>query len=211
MRGLFAASSVIWMFVMETLKKVPMRCDCNVSVRKFGAPQLGTKVEVKNVNSFRFVEKAIEYEVDRQIDLVERGERIVQETRLWDPDKNKTFSMRSKENAEDYRYFPDPDLLPVMLTDAQIARFKSELPELPLARAKRFVEAHGLPEYDAFVLTTERELARLLRSHDEDLQQSQGRVELDHDGAFARTQYREYRDFQISGDSTNDGSADWYD
>lgn len=141
------------------LEEGSMRCDCNVSVRKTGTEKFGTKVEIKNINSFRFVEKAIEYEIDRQIDLLERGEKIIQETRLWDPDKNKTFSMRTKEDAQDYRYFPDPDLLPVTVTDAMIARFKSELPELPAARCKRFIEAHGLPEYDAQVLTTERELA----------------------------------------------------
>lgn len=141
------------------LEEGSMRCDCNVSVRKIGAEKFGTKVEIKNVNSFRFVEKAIEFEIDRQIDLVDRGEKIIQETRLWDPDKNKTTSMRLKEDAQDYRYFPDPDLLPIMITEAQIARFKSELPELPLARAQRFIKAHGLPEYDAFVLTSEKELA----------------------------------------------------
>lgn len=141
------------------LEEGSMRCDCNVSVRKKGAEKFGTKVEIKNVNSFRFVEKAIEYEIDRQIELLERGEAIIQETRLWDPDKNKTVSMRAKEDAQDYRYFPDPDLLPVIVTDSMIAKFKSELPELPIARAKRFVQAHGLPEYDALVLTSERELA----------------------------------------------------
>lgn len=141
------------------LEEGSMRCDCNVSVRKVGAEKFGTKVEIKNINSFRFVEKAIEFEIERQVDLVERGEKIIQETRLWDPDKNKTFSMRTKEDAQDYRYFPDPDLLPVVVTDSMIAKIRSELPELPLARAKRFISAHGLPEYDAFVLTAERELA----------------------------------------------------
>lgn len=136
-----------------------MRCDCNVSVRKTGEKKLGTRTEIKNVNSFRFVEKAVEYEIERQIDLLERGEAVVQETRLWDPDKSKTFTMRTKEDAQDYRYFPDPDLLPVLVTDAMIARFRSELPELPAARVKRFVEAHGLPELDARVLTSEREIA----------------------------------------------------
>lgn len=141
------------------LEEGSMRCDCNVSVRPKGQEKFGTKVEIKNVNSFRFVEKAIEFEIDRQIELVERGEKIIQETRLWDPDKNKTVSMRTKEDAQDYRYFPDPDLLPVMVTPAMVAKFRSELPELPIARAKRFIAAHGLPEYDALVLTAERELA----------------------------------------------------
>lgn len=141
------------------LEEGSMRCDCNVSVRKIGAEKFGTKVEIKNINSFRFVEKAIEFEIERQVDLAERGERIVQETRLWDPDKNKTFSMRTKEDAQDYRYFPDPDLLPIVIPESMIAKLRGDLPELPLARAKRFMSAHGLPEYDAFVLTAERELA----------------------------------------------------
>lgn len=141
------------------LEEGSMRCDCNVSVRKVGAPKFGTKVEIKNVNSFRFVEKAIEYEIERQIDAIERGEKIVQETRLWDPDKNRTVSMRAKEDAQDYRYFPDPDLLPLIVTDAMVENFRKELPELPIARAKRFQNDQGLPEYDALVLTTEKTLA----------------------------------------------------
>lgn len=141
------------------LEEGSLRCDCNVSVRKEGATQFGTKVEIKNINSFRFVEKAIEYEIERQIDALERGEKIIQETRLWDPDKNRTFSMRTKEDAQDYRYFPDPDLLPVLVSEEMIARFRGELPELPIARALRFQEEHALPEYDASVLTTEKALA----------------------------------------------------
>jgi aspartyl-tRNA(Asn)/glutamyl-tRNA(Gln) amidotransferase subunit B len=141
------------------LEEGSMRCDCNVSVRKIGDPKLGTRTELKNINSFRFVEKAIEYEIERQIDAVERGEKIVQETRLWDPDKNKTFTMRTKEDAQDYRYFPDPDLLPLIVTSAMVEKMKSELPELPLAKRARFVSAHGLPDYDAEVLTTEKDLA----------------------------------------------------
>ena len=141
------------------LEEGSLRCDCNVSVRKTGAEKFGTKVEIKNINSFRFVEKAIEFEIERQIDAVERGEKIAQETRLWDPDKNRTFSMRTKENAQDYRYFPDPDLLPVVLTDALIEQFRSELPELPLARLQRFISEYGLPFYDADVLTAEKEHA----------------------------------------------------
>ncbi|WP_413943738.1 Asp-tRNA(Asn)/Glu-tRNA(Gln) amidotransferase subunit GatB [Bdellovibrio sp. HCB-162] len=141
------------------LEEGSMRCDCNVSVRKVGAPQFGTKVEIKNINSFRFVEKAIEFEIERQIDAVERGEKIIQETRLWDPDKNRTFSMRTKEDAQDYRYFQDPDLLPVFVTEEMIEKYKKELPELPIARAKRFQDEHALPELDAQVLTTEKSLA----------------------------------------------------
>lgn len=141
------------------LEEGSMRCDCNVSVMKPGSKQFGTKVEIKNINSFRFVEKAIEFEIDRQIDMLESGGSISQETRLWDPDKNKTFSMRTKEDAQDYRYFPDPDLLPVFVSNELIERIKKQLPELPIARAQRFQTSHGLPEYDALVLTTERELA----------------------------------------------------
>lgn len=141
------------------LEEGSMRCDCNVSIRKMGSETLGTKVEIKNINSFRFVEKAIEYEINRQIDCLERNEKIIQETRLWDPDKNKTFSMRTKEDAQDYRYFPDPDLLPVYITEEIITKYKAEIPELPQARAKRFMVSHGLPEQDAIVLTSEKALA----------------------------------------------------
>lgn len=141
------------------LEEGSMRCDCNVSVRKIGDKKLGTRTELKNINSFRFVEKAIEYEIERQIDLIERGEKVSQETRLWDPDKNKTFAMRSKEEAQDYRYFPDPDLLPLIVTEEFISKIKTALPELPIARKNRFVADHGLPEYDADVLTAEKDLA----------------------------------------------------
>ncbi len=141
------------------LEEGSMRCDCNVSVRKIGDPKLGTRTELKNINSFRFVEKAIEYEIERQIDVVERGEKVIQETRLWDPDKNKTFTMRSKEEAQDYRYFPDPDLLPLVVSDELISKMKAALPELPIARKNRFVSAHGLPEHDSEVLTSEKDLA----------------------------------------------------
>lgn len=141
------------------LEEGSLRCDCNVSVRKAGETKLGTKVEIKNINSFRFVEKAIEFEIERQIDAVERGEKIIQETRLWDPDKNRTFSMRTKEDAQDYRYFPDPDLLPVRIPAELIERCRRELPELPRAREKRFIEKLGLPASDAGVLTSEKEVA----------------------------------------------------
>ncbi|MEK6773037.1 MAG: Asp-tRNA(Asn)/Glu-tRNA(Gln) amidotransferase subunit GatB [Bdellovibrionota bacterium] len=141
------------------LEEGSLRCDCNVSVRKIGVEKFGTKVEIKNINSFRFVEKAIEYEIDRQMDLVESGEKIIQETRLYDPDKNRTFSMRTKENAQEYRYFPDPDLLPVIVPASLVQKLKAELPELPRNRSLRFQNEHSLPEYDAMVLTSERELA----------------------------------------------------
>ena len=114
------------------------RCDANVSVRRTGAEKFGTRAEIKNLNSFRFVEKAINYEVERQIDLLESGGKVVQETRLYDPDKDETRSMRSKEEANDYRYFPDPDLLPVVLDEAFIDGVRATLPELPDQKAARF-------------------------------------------------------------------------
>ncbi len=135
------------------------RCDANVSVRKFGAEKFGTRAEIKNLNSFRYVEKAINYEVARQIDLLEGGGKVIQETRLYDPDKGETRSMRSKEEANDYRYFPDPDLLPVEIDTAYIATVRQALPELPDEKAARFTAQFGLSEYDAGVLTASRELA----------------------------------------------------
>lgn len=141
------------------LEEGSMRCDCNVSVRKKGEQKLGTKVELKNINSFKFIEKAIEYEVQRQIDAIEGGEKIIQETRLYDSTKNKTFSMRTKEEAQDYRYFPDPDLLPLTLDSNWIEKIRKELPELPLAKSQRFQKEYGLPEFDAHVLTQEKEMS----------------------------------------------------
>jgi aspartyl-tRNA(Asn)/glutamyl-tRNA(Gln) amidotransferase subunit B len=135
------------------------RCDANVSVRKAGASKFGTRAEIKNLNSFRFVERAINYEIERQIELLEGGGQVVQETRLYDPDKGETRSMRSKEEANDYRYFPDPDLLPVALDAAFIESVRATLPELPDQKAARFMSQHGLSAYDAGVLTASRELA----------------------------------------------------
>ena len=135
------------------------RCDANVSVRKRGTEKFGTRAEIKNLNSFRFVEKAINYEVERQIELLESGGKVKQETRLYDPDKGETRSMRSKEEANDYRYFPDPDLLPVLLDDAFVESIRATLPELPDQKAARFASAYGLSAYDAGVLTSSRELA----------------------------------------------------
>jgi aspartyl-tRNA(Asn)/glutamyl-tRNA(Gln) amidotransferase subunit B len=135
------------------------RCDANVSVRKAGSEKFGTRAEIKNLNSFRFVERAINYEVERQIELLESGGQVVQETRLYDPDKGETRSMRSKEEANDYRYFPDPDLLPVELDAAFIESVRATLPELPDQKAARFSREHGLSAYDAGVLTASRELA----------------------------------------------------
>jgi aspartyl-tRNA(Asn)/glutamyl-tRNA(Gln) amidotransferase subunit B len=135
------------------------RCDANVSVRRVGAEKFGTRAEIKNINSFRYVEKAIHYEVARQVDVLEGGGKVVQETRLYDPDKGETRSMRSKEEANDYRYFPDPDLLPVEIDEAYIASVKATLPELPDQKAARFAAQFGLSEYDAGVLTSSKELA----------------------------------------------------
>ena len=134
------------------------RCDANVSVRRKGDPKFGTRAEIKNLNSFRFVERAIEFEIERQIDLIESGGKVVQETRLYDPDQGETRSMRGKEEANDYRYFPDPDLLPLMLDDEFIAAARASLPELPDAKKQRFMTQYGLSGYDAEVLTTHREL-----------------------------------------------------
>ena len=135
------------------------RCDANVSVRKAGADKFGTRAEIKNLNSFRYIERAINYEVQRQIELLESGGKVVQETRLYDPDKGETRSMRSKEEANDYRYFPDPDLLPVVLDESFIESVRATLPELPDQKAARFVSQYALSAYDAGVLTASRELA----------------------------------------------------
>ncbi len=135
------------------------RCDANVSVRKKGESKFGTRTETKNVNSFRYVEKAIEYEIERQIEVIEAGGTIRQETRLFNPDSGETKAMRSKEDANDYRYFPDPDLLPVVCTEDYIAAIRKSLPELPEAKRARFVAEFGLSDYDARTLTSSRELA----------------------------------------------------
>jgi len=135
------------------------RCDANVSVRHKGRHEFGTRCEIKNLNSFRFVEKAINYEMARQIDLLEGGGSVVQETRLYDPDRNETRSMRSKEEANDYRYFPDPDLLPLVLEEEWIGKVRADLPELPDEKAARFGREYGLSDYDAGVLTASREIA----------------------------------------------------
>jgi aspartyl-tRNA(Asn)/glutamyl-tRNA(Gln) amidotransferase subunit B len=136
-----------------------LRCDANVSVMPVGSTEYGTRTEIKNMNSFKSVEKAIEYEAKRQIEVIEAGGTIVQETRLWDADRLETRSMRGKEAAHDYRYFPDPDLVPVLVDDDMLERMGAELPEFPEDRSARFVSEHGIPAYDAGVLTVERELA----------------------------------------------------
>jgi len=135
------------------------RCDANVSVRPRGESKLGTRTELKNINSFRFVERAINYEVERQIDVIESGGRVVQETRLYDADNDLTRSMRSKEEANDYRYFPDPDLLPVKIDPAMLEELRNNMPEMPEVKQQRFIEEHGLNEDDAQQLTSSREQA----------------------------------------------------
>ena len=147
---------VVWIGICDgNMQEGSFRCDANVSVRKPGGP-LGTRCEIKNLNSFRFMERAIEFEARRQIELVEDGGKVVQETRLYDPDRDETRSMRSKEDAQDYRYFPDPDLLPLVVSEEQIEKVRSSLPELPEARRERFVREYALPAYDAGVLTASR-------------------------------------------------------
>lgn len=136
-----------------------LRCDANVSVRPQGSTEFGTKTEVKNLNSFRAVEKALQYEIKRQSDTLASGGRVVQETRLWDADREVTRSMRSKEFAHDYRYFPDPDLLPLVVDPEWIEAVKATLPELPAARQERLMREYGLPAYDAEVLTTRKDIA----------------------------------------------------
>ncbi|PAV47669.1 Asp-tRNA(Asn)/Glu-tRNA(Gln) amidotransferase GatCAB subunit B [Pseudomonas sp. HAR-UPW-AIA-41] len=136
-----------------------LRCDCNVSVRPKGQAEFGTRAEIKNVNSFRFIEKAINHEIQRQIELIEDGGKVVQETRLYDPNKDETRSMRGKEEANDYRYFPCPDLLPVVLEDSFIEEVRSQLPELPTQKRERFQSQYGLSAYDATVLSASREMA----------------------------------------------------
>lgn len=136
-----------------------LRCDANVSIRKKGETKLGTKIEVKNMNSFRFVEKALEYEINRQIELAENGESIIQQTMLWDSDEGICLPMRLKEEAHDYRYFPDPDLVPVLVHQEWIDEVKATLPELPTSRRDRYISEFRLPKYDADIITADRELA----------------------------------------------------
>jgi aspartyl-tRNA(Asn)/glutamyl-tRNA(Gln) amidotransferase subunit B len=151
---------LVWLGVNDgNMEEGSLRCDANVSVRRAGDAILGTKTEVKNVNSFRHLQKALAYEIGRQIDLVEHGGAVVQETRLFDAAQGRTYSMRSKEEAHDYRYFPEPDLPPLVVDAVRRERIRARLPELPDARRRRFVEQYGLPEYDAALLTERRQVA----------------------------------------------------
>ncbi|MCC7241110.1 MAG: Asp-tRNA(Asn)/Glu-tRNA(Gln) amidotransferase subunit GatB [Acidobacteria bacterium] len=151
---------LVWLGVNDgNMDEGSLRCDANVSVRPVGSEVLGTKAEIKNVNSFRYLQKAIEYEIGRQVDVIEHGGRVVQETRLFDAAQGKTYTMRSKEEAHDYRYFPEPDLPPLVVDEARREALRAALPELPEARAGRFQTAYGLPAYDAALLTETREIA----------------------------------------------------
>jgi aspartyl-tRNA(Asn)/glutamyl-tRNA(Gln) amidotransferase subunit B len=145
---------LVWIGVNDgNMEEGSLRCDANVSVRPRGEAKFGTKAEIKNVNSFTYVRKAIDYEIARQIDVIEGGGRVVQETRLWDSSTGRTTSMRSKEEAHDYRYFPEPDLPPLVVDELRIATVRATMPELPEARRRRFVEQYAIPPYDAGVLT----------------------------------------------------------
>jgi aspartyl-tRNA(Asn)/glutamyl-tRNA(Gln) amidotransferase subunit B len=151
---------VTWLGLCDgNMQEGSFRCDANVSVRPVGQAEFGTRAEIKNLNSFRFLEEAIQYEVRRQTELIEDGGTVVQETRLYDPDRRETRSMRSKEDAHDYRYFPDPDLMPLVIDDAWVERVKGELPELPEAIQQRFVAQYGLTPYDAGGLTASKAMA----------------------------------------------------
>jgi aspartyl-tRNA(Asn)/glutamyl-tRNA(Gln) amidotransferase subunit B len=153
-------SIVRWIDVGDgNMEEGSFRCDANVSIRPVGSTEFGTRTELKNLNSFKHVEKAIVYEIARQTEILLDGGQVVQETRLWDPDKGVTHSMRSKEEAHDYRYFPDPDLVPLVIDPQWVEKVRLELPELPAQRRARFQSDFGLPEYDAGVLTSSRELA----------------------------------------------------
>src|SRR5215510_14302620 len=144
---------LVWLGVSDgNMEEGSLRCDANVSVRPAGQSALGTKAEVKNVNSFRYLEKALEYEIRRQVELVEGGGRVVQETRLWDSSTGRTFSMRSKEEAHDYRYFPEPDLPPLVITPAHVEAIRGAMPELPAAWRRRLQEQHQVTEADARML-----------------------------------------------------------
>ena len=153
-------SLVVYLEICDgNMQEGSFRCDANVSVRRKGEKKLGTRTELKNINSFRYIERAINYEVERQIELIEGGGTVRQETRLFDPNKNETRPMRSKEEANDYRYFPDPDLLPLIITDEMIEAVRQKLPELPAEKHARFIDQYGLSAYDATILVSTRAMA----------------------------------------------------
>ncbi len=175
-------SLVRWIGICDgNMQEGSFRCDANVSVRKVGDTELGTRCEIKNLNSFRFMEQAIEYEAKRQIAILEKGGSIEQQTRLYDADKNETRSMRSKEDAQDYRYFPDPDLLPLVISAEEIETIKKQLPELPEAKRKRYQDDFRLSVYDSVTLTQSREMAEYFEnaaSNPEVLQESKAKPAL---------------------------------
>jgi len=145
---------LVWLAVNDgNMEEGSLRCDANVSVRPAGATELGTKAEVKNLNSFRFLQRALDHEIDRQVDVISQGGRVIQETRLWDAGAGVTISMRRKEEADDYRYFPEPDLPPLVVDPTRVDEIRRMMPELPASRQARFVEVYGLPEYDVVQLT----------------------------------------------------------
>jgi aspartyl-tRNA(Asn)/glutamyl-tRNA(Gln) amidotransferase subunit B len=153
-------SLVMWLGICDgNMQEGSFRCDANVSVRPMGQQEYGTRCEIKNLNSFRFMEEAINYEVRRQIELIEDGGKVIQATRLYDPDKKETRSMRTKEDAQDYRYFPDPDLPPLVISPEWISKVQADMPELPDAVRLRLIENYALPEYDAMVLTQSKAMA----------------------------------------------------
>ena len=153
-------SLVVWLGICDgNMQEGSFRCDANVSVRPVGQKEFGTRTEIKNVNSFRFLERAIQYEARRQIELIEDGGTVVQETRLYDADRDETRSMRSKEDAHDYRYFPDPDLPPLVISRAWVDEVRAAMPELPAALRARFESDYGLTAYDAAQLSASRGLA----------------------------------------------------
>ena len=167
-----------------------LRCDANVSVRRAGDPKLGVRAEIKNVNSLRFLQKAIDYEIDRQITVLETGGKITQETRLWNEKEGKTYTMRSKEDAHDYRYFPEPDLPPLEVSNEWIDRMRDEQPELPEARRQRFMRDYDLNADESFTLTGDAQAGRLLRDRRQGRQQHPRRRELDIVRTTARIEER---------------------
>jgi aspartyl-tRNA(Asn)/glutamyl-tRNA(Gln) amidotransferase subunit B len=168
---------VTWIGICDgNMQEGSFRCDANVSVRRAPDQPLGTRCEIKNLNSFRFMERAIEFEAQRQIELLEAGGSVVQETRLYDPERDETRPMRTKEDAQDYRYFPDPDLLPLVLSDEEIERVRAALPELPEARRERFISEYGLSDYQAAALTADKATADYFEAAVGGVERNQGAV-----------------------------------
>ena len=186
---------LVWLRVNDgNMDEGSLRCDANVSVRRVGETTLGTKTEVKNVNSFRYLEKAIEFEIGRHIDVLEHGGRIVQETRLFDAAQGKTYSMRSKEEAHDYRYFPEPDLPPLMISRGAPQAIVDALPELPEQRRRRFIEQYALPAYDAALLTQTRGVADYFEATAQHVRQSEGGQQLGDGRGAAQHEGARHRD-----------------